>query len=537
MSAPGINGFNPQIYTGAPQEMDGAHNVDESNQVEDKALQEWMEGKVNEYDVVENLKDQKFEGPGELHQAEAKPCVDPALAQRVKAQCVKRSAFCDFFKSIGRAIMEACHSVKCYFMPKYNAPSLEQIRFNATGRQGSGFKHVGPAKMGDVSTIQKQIDNASSENKKITLLKKLAEAKAFIAEETKPLEYDNKLVGTALGLKGPFTEKPFGAIVQTRNGEVEESDRAPKNFAELCPKGFARIEDIKQDPSLQDCWFLSSINAVLLSQGPDAIKELVTIPENQPKGQECAHVRMGHHVYKVPLSEIRGDNGKSPSVSQSAPWVQLLERAMQMHMIKMGEEHIPNIGKKGMGLALHSADIGLVALMGGKYHDDPCSDARLGVTPTLAEVKEMIDKHQPVVLGHQTILNGISPGHAVALVDIDTENNIVTVVDPYGHATNVPADEFGSQFIVYTYDFSKRPEEVLDNDGFEIEVGGSMPEASKVNEEIDDNEGFDVEKEATKIDTDSDKIEQPQADKVEQPENDKGSQEISGMFGDAEVID
>lgn len=494
MSAPSINGFNPQIYTGAPQQMDGAHNVDESNQVEDKALQEWMEGNVNEDVVVENLKDQKFEGPGELHQAEAKPGISRELANKIKTEHTRRSAFKDFFTSIGRAIMNACHSLKCCFMPKYKSDINTFVDKGA----GPGFKHVMMVGVGQKLTEEEILEKAHNSTSlavtEATLRQAAQKYERFEAEKTNPLSFPLQTIGQALGVKGPIVLKPF--TVAKQNGG--DPHTVPQSLKDLCPHGGKpSILDIKQDPSMQDCWFLSSISSFLHAQGPDYFEQMISFPPNQPENKEpFANVRLGHHMYKVPLGEIRGNNGNAQAVSHSAPWVQLLETAMQMHMMQLSLEHNTQIGSKGLGMNYHNAEIGLTALMGNSPGDTRANVSILnGSYVRPSDLKAMLDNHHPVVLGHNPTGDGISPGHAVALLDVDVDNGLMTVLDPYGHTTVVPTSDLKDFDVL---------EQSVDNQ--QERVDNPQPE--------------------------------PQADKVEQPENDKGSQEISGgMFGDAEVID
>jgi len=402
-----------------------------------------------EFDVV---KDEDFFKEDDLKLAEVKSGVDDRLREKVEKYRAKRSVVHDFFTSIFRSVMNACHAIKCLFIPKYNAGTVSDAQDKGDARRKGGMVEFTPIALVELTEpTQKEREEAKVDLFQLdTVNLRQRRYDDLKNEAINPRTFDNDLVGKALGLKGVLTEKVFKAY-QT---DSTAPDRPPRSLKELCPNGYPRLDDIKQDPSFQDCWFLSSIGALLHAQGPQSIERLITFPKDQTETPPVAHVRMGHHIYKVPLAELHGDGGSSPSVSKSAPWVKLLERAMQMHLIQLFKEKNDYLGKYQLAMPYHSADLGIVSLMGGEYGMDTRTQAFLAVKPSLEDVKTFMDNHKPVVLGHKPITNGISPDHAVTLIDIDEANNIITVLDPYGHTTNVPADELGD-FTVSTYDVSK----------------------------------------------------------------------------------
>ena len=100
---------------------------------------------------------------------------------------------------------------------------------------------------------------------------------SLIRNSEKPVEFkthlSNEMYGKLTGFgKNVKIEKFRGLITNGTPSEKMNSALFPDTQS---PK----LSDIKQDPNLQDCWFLSSIGAVLTSQGTEAITRLFTPSE------------------------------------------------------------------------------------------------------------------------------------------------------------------------------------------------------------------------------------------------------------------
>lgn len=186
------------------------------------------------------------------------------------------------------------------------------------------------------------------------------------------------------------------------------------------------FSDIKQNPALQDCWFLASVAALLNSKGPAYIGRMIEFEDDT----NYARVHFADKSYRVPCGMIvdRG-NEKAPTVSDSAPWVRLLETAMQMRLIDELKQNIANgsiNGVKDFSMENRNVELALNALFGSSR---PLQDGE----KTLANLAGMLDRHEPVVLGHDKgLFDFVAPGHAVTLLDVNTANNTLTIMDPYG---------------------------------------------------------------------------------------------------------
>ena len=314
----------------------------------------------------------------------------------------------DFFRAAGRRIMGICSAIRGLFSSAPVAEGLVDMnrRLDVTGR---------------------------------------GTAKATETDMSKAASYSDEEIGAAFGLKGQIVRKEFEAkeIQEIRDGKFS-------------------LDDIRQDPSFQDCWFLSSLASVMVAKGARAVASLIQIP-NPDEG--FAYVRLGSKsVYKVPLGEICGDTGSTKSVSDSKPWVKLLETAMQMHMIKDtigldGEQRgDPTMGPGHPQEALNA----FLDAMGGY---DEVQSFEVGKNDIRNE-KDMFDvvckglrNHHPVVLGtpHSNLValgSGISPDHAVTVLDAytadgarisdgaqvqDAAPGYLLVQDPYGKTKIVSA--------------------------------------------------------------------------------------------------
>lgn len=234
-------------------------------------------------------------------------------------------------------------------------------------------------------------------------------------DSDEPVAYSKDTIGLAMGLKGEVRVKKF------------EGGLYPKN-------GHPSLSDIKQNPDLQDCWFLSSVTALLASKGTKFIEDMI----EHRDGDDFAIVHFKHKSYKVPYGELTdGDN--HVSVSNSAPWVKLLETAMQMHLIQKCK------GEGGGPLSMANRDIGvgLTALTGTFSRYEPPANAT-DKTAVLTVLKNKLTDHQPVVLGHNVgflhVFDFVAVKHAVTLLDVNPDKKEVTIMDPYGRILVKDAD-------------------------------------------------------------------------------------------------
>lgn len=231
------------------------------------------------------------------------------------------------------------------------------------------------------------------------------------------VSYSDHTLGLAMGLKGRVTR---GSAFDT-----------------LYPKGGKPcLADIKQNADLQDCWFLSTVAAVLASKGAEFIQEMIENPDAD--GNVVVHFK--DRDYKVPCAELKDKDG-NVSVSKSAPWVKVLEMAMQMH--RMHEIFESRNGK--IDMSENNAKDALDAIFGAKTDEGSYSDRsvefgklHIGVKQSSLEALETLNRwiendHRPVVLGHDGgIFDFVAPGHAVTLLKVDLKNESVTIMDPYG---------------------------------------------------------------------------------------------------------
>ena len=215
-----------------------------------------------------------------------------------------------------------------------------------------------------------------------------------------------------------------------------------------------KLSDIKQDPALQDCWFLSSITALLTSQGTQSIQRLFTPSQNEG----FVNIRLGYNNYEVPMGRICSADGKSKFGSNSAPWVVALENAMMIHL---------SLGRESDGIRNNTADMnlkepldGLKALVGSNHYDNAhfIRHSSSGINAFNA-IKDSIDSGMPVVLGHagnalSSLGDGIAPNHAITVLDCHKneahpDKSFVTVLDPYGEVKNLYVKDL-SKCMIYT---------------------------------------------------------------------------------------
>ncbi len=228
-------------------------------------------------------------------------------------------------------------------------------------------------------------------------------------------------------------------------------DKEPeKNYKDvLFPHGEPRLADVKQNPELQDCWFLSSIASTLQSEGTQSITRLFS-PSNTPGN---VVVRLGTNLYDVPMGRIADGSGDKFG-SDSAPWVVVLENAMLMHLSLSTEN--PNIKdpvalenyKDDIRMPLRSANHGLIALHGGETQgkktvinvSGPLDSAERGMDI----IAKLLSFGKPVVIGQTSgtplsvaIKDGVANGHAVTVLEVVP--NGVKILDPYGQVKTISA--------------------------------------------------------------------------------------------------
>ena len=335
-----------------------------------------------------------------LADAEVEPGVTKTLEQQLQHAVKERhtigNSIKNFFKKCGRGIMNAFSAIRGA-RSFYHAKSVAHFNsaLNVTGN-GSSLAR---------SAWKDSIDYS------------------------KTVSYSDKELAAASGLRGNVEVKKFTA-----------------DQIQSITAGNFRLSDIKQDPGLQDCWFLSSVGAFLAKGGSGSLSDLIHIPageNNQPP--EHAYVKLGTDVYKVPLGIVTG--GGKKNISDSAPWVNLLETAMQMHLINVTDKE--SITTNGPRMAERNVQDAFAALQGVKHNGFRI--ASVHVKATLSKVRDFFTLGRPVVLASPkdapffALSTGISPGHAVTVVGVEQGkrpgDGRVTVLDPYGHTTVINEDD------------------------------------------------------------------------------------------------
>jgi len=317
----------------------------------------------------------------------------------------KRSSFSNAVHAIGRVIMTATHAIKA-------------------ACSGRATKNAGWNKT-----------TADYVNKDLKM--NLAELpKLNNGEDVKGRRFDAHIVASSCGLSGKIALHPF------------------KKDASIYPNGSPSIADIKQNPDLQDCWFLSAIAATLHSLGPDAITRLIdlkTVPE-------MAVVRLGKRLFQVPLADVVVDGKRA--VSDSAPWVRILEQAMAMFRSEWRAED--SNGNRSMSFG--SSTFGLDSLAGQEAVDGMNYSTLFGLGGTSIDQiatdfflnSSNGTEHAPLILGSRdgfigvlaSLGTGISPGHACAVLSVDSDKKRVTVLDPYGHVRHLSNDDLKHFYLV-----------------------------------------------------------------------------------------
>lgn len=337
-----------------------------------------------------------------------------SLADKVRHSVRQRSAVRNFFSSIGRRLMDVLHVVKnvvCldFCRSMWRQTNVDSVAAKCEGQAKSAIKSL----------------PVLSESEKI------------------PVAFDTESVVASMGMRGSFGVAFFETPSENTQ---DETARARTLFGEKGPS----LKDIKQNPDLQDCWFLSTVAGLLARNGADAIKRLFDF-SSAPDG--FCDVRLGKALYRVPMGDVLCEGKRI--ASDSAPWVRVLEQAMAMHVVYGTDFDTPEGGVAGNRGAMSFRTVGeaLRALTGHENDPDngPVPYHILG-TVSLEEIREMMDAG-PVVLGHGAGLGGaiagvlrdnISPGHAITLVDIGENDRSgkawLTVLDPYGKVRIISSD-------------------------------------------------------------------------------------------------
>ncbi len=390
-------------------------------------------------------------GPVLMHGSVGEPYVaPPGLKDYLNAAIEDRYTAGNFFmgmaKTIGRTFMNLCHAVKCLFCPSLNArdaASFDVGVYNPAGKltNGAGWK-------GDYENRENVHESGV-----FALLKKNFPEKE--AKPPAPVEYTPQEIGAAFGLRGEVKVAKFSA-----------------NEVNFIRSGEFSLQDIKQDPGLQDCWFLSTLSSVLASCGREPLMNIIHVPPDVENSDgimeppDHAFVKLGKDVYKVPLGEVQTVGGDK-SVSNSKPWVKLLETAMQMHLIKTSGG---SITEGNVRMSYRNSKDGFAALFGvsRSHAQESVIGGAPGSSASFEDVAKLFSAHRPIVLGSKdgvgaSLSTGISPGHAVAVLDVDTSRGpgkgLVTVLDPYGH-TRVIQEKHLSNFVMV----SALPEKGLSKD-------------------------------------------------------------------------
>lgn len=418
------------------------NKVQQAMQPEDQ----WDDFDVQERAPAGNV--QQSDGPGEQPHVDGREALAGAevrtLEEQLRAQVPARHSLlktlAGWGRTAGRAFMRFCHAAYNFFsgaIPKMHRPDFEQAARMRTVTDG--VVHVRTEQTSEAAYVLSDGTNVAHGD---------------------VVSYTNGEIGAAMGLDGPADVVPFDEddVAQIANGDFH-------------------LEDIEQDPNLQNCWFLSSLASVLSFKGAQFLQNLITIPQvvnggNQRADADFALVKMGINTYKVPLGDVVGAGGEK-GTSSSKAWVRLLETAMQMHMVRLVQMDLQPPQGIGLKVDMHGGSplLALGALLGLEevrpvFQNDPGSPMQLDEKITIrrgqegdGNLNDRLDTIQfalgggkPVVLATsddlgQSLKYGISPGHAVSVqgVEFDGDDNepghpYLHILDPYGRSVVMDAD-------------------------------------------------------------------------------------------------
>ncbi len=320
-----------------------------------------------------------------------------------------RSAVHEAITAVGRFLMGAAHVVKSVLCLDVLRPSW--WRNNVANYD------------------RKLAENGAPGAKDLTPLPELLKDKN--GNPLPKIPFDKNLVATGTG----FTVKEKAGKL---SGMTETNITVKPFRSKLYPSDHPKLSDIKQNPALQDCWFLSGITATLAAKGSAAIERLIEMREDDGGNTVC-DVRLGGRTFTVPYGEVQCD-GKS-CVSDSAPWVKILEQAAAMYN-GTSEVVDTSCDKTQTDIIYGHMNKALSMLSGG---GETTSFPSIVAPPSIKTLQNALNKGIPVEIGHGpkgfghipgALRDNISPGHAVTLLDIQSRGNgkaWLTVMDPYGH--------------------------------------------------------------------------------------------------------
>ena len=355
-----------------------------------------------------------IDGAQALRNAEVKDLAQE-LRDMVPARHTLKKSVWNVFKSIGRAVMKTCHAIRNTFA--FAPPKRSRAEFQ--------------------SALESRHPEAYAQGAK-------SRVGVWTERPGNLISYGTNELGTAMGLRENIRTKPFSkAEIETiRNGQF-------------------KLSDITQDPNLENCWFLGTLVSFLTAKGAGAIQDLISLPPDgaEPSGDTplMAQVKLGGEVYEVPLAEICDDRGIGGS--KSAPWVKLLETAMQMHLMNLHEKDVDVSGyfekEKVVDMSFGCANVALGSLLGdgttvnekGKREFIPRStDLKFNLDVDAVE-KAVKDGRPAMILTSGSFMTsfgtGLSPNHCVSVQDVVKGRDGKTyfqILDPYNRSVLVSAD-------------------------------------------------------------------------------------------------
>ena len=378
----------------------------------------------NPNDIVRQMADRgpDIDGAQALKNAEVRNLAQK-LRDMVPARHTLKKSVWNVFKSIGRAVMKTCHAIRNTFA--FAPPRRSRAEFQ--------------------SALESRHSEAYAQDAK-------SRVGTWTGRPGNLVSYGTDVLGTAMGLRENIRTKPFSkAEIETiRNGQF-------------------KLSDITQDPNLENCWFLGTLVSFLTAKGPGAIQDLISLP---PDGAEqsgdtplMAQVKLGGEVYEVPLAEICDDRGLGGS--KSAPWVKLMETAMQMHLMNLHEKDVDVNGyfekDKVVDMSFGCSNVALGSLLGdgitvneaGKREFVPRStDLKFHLDVDAIE-KAVKDRRPVMVLTSDSFLTslgtGLSPNHCISVQDVVRKPNgtaYFQILDPYNRSVLVSSENLQDASVV-----------------------------------------------------------------------------------------
>ena len=354
------------------------------------------------------------------------------LRRQVPARHSLWKAFKGGWNTACRGLMKFCHVVHSAFT---RAPEKKHRR---------DYENAMQTRIGERQGVDIRIGDANADVHALSNGENVRDADV--------VTYSPREIGAAMGLSGQAHVVPFS------DAEVRQIE-----------SGDFHLNDIKQDPNLQDCWFLSSLASVLSFKGADYLQSLITIPQEGNGNADFALVKLGNDTYKVPFGDVVG-KGREKGTSSSKAWVRLLETAMQMHMVNLSQKGVTsatgikvdmnggapdlalgallgleNVRREG-GLLLHSTHVAMI------HPQEPAT-----LNERVTRITNALRNNTPVVLASpdkevlQTVKYGFSPGHAVSVQDVEWKGGrcFLHILDPYSRSVVLDADILMNGATVY----------------------------------------------------------------------------------------